>query len=75
MKRPMPPCGKDCPKRHTGCHNECDPYKVYEKESNAFRDERHKKQATTDALNQLKDHCVRSITHGDIRYYARKYST
>ena len=75
MRRPMPPCGKDCPKRRAGCHSECEPYRVFEKKNAAFRDERRKAQQTKDAINQLTDHCVRSITHGEVRYCAKRFST
>jgi len=72
MKRPMPPCGKDCPKRRAGCHSECEPYRVFEMQSEAFRNEKRKVQQTKDAINQLTDHCVRSITHGKVRYCAKR---
>ena len=72
MRRPMPPCGKDCPKRRAGCHSECEPYKVFEKQSETFRNEKRKAQQTKDAINQLTDHCVRSITHGKVRYCAKR---
>lgn len=72
MRRPMPPCGKDCPKRRAGCHNECEPYGAFEKKSEAFRNEKRKAQQTKDAINQLTDHCVRSITHGKVRYCAKR---
>jgi len=72
MKRPMPPCGKDCPKRRAGCHSECKPYRVFEMQSEAFRNEKRKVQQTKNAINQLTDHCVRSITHGKVRYCAKR---
>ena len=72
MRRPMPPCGKDCPKRCAGCHSGCEPYRVFEKQSEAFRNEKRKAQQTKDAINQLTDHCVRSITHGKVRYCAKR---
>ena len=72
MRRPMPPCGKDCPKRRTGCHSECEPYRVFEKQSETFRNEKRKAQQTKDAINQLTDHCVRSITHSKVRYCAKR---
>lgn len=73
MKRPAPPCGKSCPHRHVGCHGECQPYKAYEAENRVFRDERRRKQQTADAINQIKNHCIRSITHSSVKDETRKY--
>ena len=73
MKRPAPPCGKNCPNRHVGCHGECPPYMSYEAENHKCREERRKKQQTSDAINQIKNHCIRSVTHSMVKDGTRKY--
>ena len=73
MKRPKPPCGRDCPMRHVGCHGECPPYMSYEAENHKCREERRKKQQTSDAINQIKNHCIRSVTHSMVKDGTRKY--
>lgn len=49
--------------RHVGCHSECQPYRAYEAENSVYREERRKLQQTSDAINQIKNHCIRSVTH------------
>lgn len=44
MNKPVVPCiktGKDCPKRHIGCHAECSEWAVYEKKQEKYRKFRH----------------------------------
>ena len=45
MKAPMPPCGRACPRRQPGCHNEetCPGWKKYREDLaawNAFKEKR-----------------------------------
>ena len=67
MTRPEPPCGKKCPYRKAGCHSLCDRYQTYLFQNEMYKEERQRKQRIDGALADLKDHCVRSVTHGAVR--------
>lgn len=63
MKKPMPPCGKKCDRRHAGCHSECEQYQQYAKDNEQYRTERLLESRTLQALRQVKNGCVRKCTH------------
>lgn len=39
MKKPIPPCKPDCPKRKLGCRSECPDWPIYEAEQAEYRKE------------------------------------
>ena len=63
MKRPAPPCGKKCDRRHAGCHSKCERYQQYVKDNEAYRTERLLESRTSQALYQVKNNCVLKCTH------------
>lgn len=63
MKRPDPPCGKHCEKRHAGCHSECEPYQQFAKDNEQYRQERLKESRVYQDLHQTKNNCVLKCTH------------
>ena len=40
----QPPCVKDCPGRHPGCHDHCGPYQAFHRERMEILEERNKKE-------------------------------
>lgn len=42
MKKPMPPCGKNCPKRVLGCHSTCPEWAKYKQACDEFMKARRK---------------------------------
>jgi len=67
MKRPKPPCGKSCLKRHAGCNSECEAYKQFARENEQYRQERLKESHTYQAIRQTKNNCVLKCTHYTLR--------
>lgn len=67
MRKPEPPCGKVCENRRAGCHSGCQKYQTYIYQNEMYKEERRHRQHIDGALADLKDHCVRSVTHGAVR--------
>ena len=67
MKRPDPPCGKKCEDREQGCHSKCEKYQVYVYQNEIYKEEIRKARHINTVLSDLKDHCVRSVTHGAVK--------
>ena len=63
MKKPMPPCGKKCDRRHAGCHSECEAYQTFVKKYEQYRTERLLESRTLQALHEVKNGCVIKCTH------------
>ena len=42
MSKPMPPCGKRCPKRVVGCHSTCPEWAEYKKQCDEYMQARRK---------------------------------